>query len=85
MAGEPSTLDKVLALADRITVGIPIAGQMVSIADVSIHALVALLNDPATDKSKLDQLHGEYQARIAAREAQIQPPPPSSGTMTVAL
>jgi hypothetical protein len=61
----PTTLDKLAAIAGQAAIYIPVGGQLLQIASVSLHALSALLDSPDADKSKLDALHLEYLRRIA--------------------
>lgn len=61
----PSTLDKLAAITGQAALFIPVAGQMVQIASVGLHALAAFLDSSGADLSELDKTHAEYQRRIA--------------------
>lgn len=61
----PSTLDKLASITGQVAVFIPVAGQMVQIASVGLHALAAFLDTSGADLTELERVHAEYQRRIA--------------------
>lgn len=61
----PSTLDKLATLTGEAALFIPVAGQMVQIASVGLHALAAFLDTSGADLAELDKVHAEYQRRKA--------------------
>ena len=61
----PSTLEKLADLTGQVAVFIPVAGQMVQIASVGLHALAGFLDSSGADLTELEKTHAEYQRRIA--------------------
>lgn len=61
----PTTLEKLADITGQTALFIPVAGQMVQIASVGLHALAAFLDSSDADTTELDKTHAEYQRRIA--------------------